>query len=150
MKSIVLILLLVVTTSVVAQQTGPQNLSQLKESPAGSKILDYLGMVNSSEKVPDGWVEKRFAPKLLEAMSVEKIGGLIAESREMEGQMHLYDANRTGMFRYKLLLKGVKSGEWLSMVFTFEESDPYRILGITLDSSAAEPKNAKPIFPVNE
>ena len=147
MKELLTTLLLTISVAVFGQQTGAQTLAQLQESPAGSKILDYLGMVNSTKKVPEGWTEKVFAPKLLEAMSSEKIVGLITESREMEGQMHLYDAKRTSMFRYKLLLKGVKSGEWLSMVFTFEEDEPYRVVGITLDSSDAEPKNAKPIFP---
>lgn len=149
-KLLASILLITISVAGIAQKMGSQTLSQLTESPAGSKILDYISMVNSAEKVPDGWVQELFAPKLLEAMITNKIVGLIVETREMEGQLHLYDARRTGMFRYKLLLNGVKSGEWLSMVFTFEESDPYRILGITLDSSDAESKNLKPIFPEND
>jgi len=147
MKLLASMLLLAVSTIGTAQKTGTQTLPQLKESPAGSKILDYISMVNGTEEVPASWAERIFAPKLLEAMSADKIEGLIAETREMEGQLHLYDANRTGKLRYKLLLKGVKSGEWLSMVFSFEDQDPYRILGLTLDSTDSEAKRSTPMFP---
>lgn len=130
-----------------AQQMGLQTLGQLKESPAGSKIVEYFAVVNGNDEVPEGWVQKLFAPKLIEAMSEERLKGLIGETQDMEGQIHLYDAKRTSMFKYKLIVKGVKSNAWLSMVFTFEEQDPYRILGITMDDTDAEPANSEPIYP---
>ncbi|MEQ9404894.1 MAG: hypothetical protein RIM99_14985 [Cyclobacteriaceae bacterium] len=147
MKSSMLVLFLTMAVAMNAQQKGIQTLAQMKESPAGSKIIEYIKMVNGEEAPADQWLKKLFTPKLVESMGVKKLQGLISETREMEGQLHLYTARRTGMFKYKLLLKGVKSGEWLAMVFTFEEDEPYRILGITLDSTEAEPDRAKPLYP---
>ena len=147
MRSKLLILLLGFYVSVTAQQTGLQSLAQLKESPAGSKIIKYIGSVNDGEELLDGWVTKLFAPKLIEKMSVEKLLDIVTETRKTDGQLHIYKANRSAMFKYRLKVNGLKSGEWFDMVFTFEEGEPYRITGITMDSTDKGTKADKPIFP---
>ncbi len=147
MKKVCMIALILSVGVLSAQQRGPQSLAQLEESPAGSKIITYVKMVNEKTEVSNGWIEDLFAPKLIESAGIDRLKGLVSDSRNNEGQLHVYEVRRTSMFRYKLKVKGVKSGEWLDMVFTFEENEPYRIMGITLDNSDSASSKDSPIFP---
>lgn len=139
--------LLVVTVTVTAQQRGPQTLGQLKESPAGSKILNYVTAINRGEDMTEEWVKKQFVPKLITSQGMDKLIGYLKDVQTNEQQLSIYEANRLGMFKYKLKAKSKKTGEWLDLVFTFEESEPYRIAGYTIESTDNGAKAQKPLFP---
>lgn len=147
MKGIFLSTLMLLTFTLAAQQRGPQTLSQLEESPAGSKILDYIEAANKGTSVSDAWIKGLFSPKLIDAAGMGALKGMTEESKKLEGKLVIYEANRVGMYKYKLKIESQQNG-WYDMVFTFEENDPYRITGITLDSSL-NGSNAKPLYPAN-
>ncbi len=146
MKKILLAKLLFASVVVYAQQTGPQTLGQLDESPAGSKILDYIETANEGNAVNEAWIRKLFSPKLINAAGMDVLKEMTENSSKTEGRLVIYEANRLGMFEYKLKVKTTESG-WFDMVFTFEENDPYRIVGITMDSAEKGSSAKKPIFP---
>ncbi len=147
MRSLVYVLLLGMVCPSFAQKMGKQSLSQLKESPAGTRIIWFIDIIGSGEEVPDQQIKEQFAAKLVDKMGVKKLKSAIQDIQINDGALTLYVAKRAQMFQYKLKLKGKKSGEWLEMQFFFEETNPYRILGFTIDSIPSGNDLLEPIYP---
>ncbi|WP_425392006.1 hypothetical protein [Ekhidna sp.] len=146
MKALFYSLFLVTTISVAAQQTGKQSFEQLKESPAGSKIIWFLDAVKSGN-LTDESIEKYFAPKLIEKLGADKLMSAFEDIKMNDGTLIMYLANRKEMTEYKLIVKGTKSNEWMEMGFYFEGESPYRIAGFTIDSTPASYETLQPIYP---
>lgn len=147
MRSLVYVLLFGIVFSASAQKMGKQSLGQLKESPAGSRIIWFIDVIRTGEEVPDKQINEQFAAKLVDKMGMKKLKSVIQDIQMNDGALTLYVAKREKMFQYKLRLKGKKSGEWLEMQFFFEEKDPYRILGFTIDSVPEGNNLLEPIYP---
>lgn len=139
--------MLAFSISIYAQKMGKQSLAQLKESPAGSKIVWFMDAIKLGEEVSDEVMEAQFAPKLIEKMGIDNLKNAIADLQQNEGQLSLYSAKRVKMTQYRLKVKGKKSGEWFEMLFYFEESEPFRMLGFTMDSVEEGNDTIEPIYP---
>jgi|GEM_PF-1703688 len=129
------------------QTIGPQSLDQLRESPAGSKILSFISTVNDIEKPTNKWAKENFSPRLLEKLGVEGLLKFISQIKEMDGRLQIYDATRSQKFSYKMKAKGIASGNWIDMEFLFEKDAPYRINGFGLDISDEPANSDQPLFP---
>lgn len=130
-----------------AQTIGPQTLDQLRESPAGSKILTFITAVNDRVAPTDKWAQENFSPSLLEKIGMEGLFNFIAQIKEMDGGLQIYDASRVEQFTYKLKAKGITSGNWVDVDFFFEEEPSYRIRGFGLDISDESAKSKQALFP---
>ena len=151
MKKLIIILLLpFLWINAFSQTMGLQTLGQLKESPAGSNILAFLYTINSGEKIDESTVEKLFATALIEKVGAKRLVGLLEEVRSTDGQLALYEAERTSMFEYSLKLKGLNHNEFLNSDITLENSEPYKIKGIGLDAGGEIPTTETPILTPEE
>lgn len=147
MRSIIYLILLGLSVSIIAQSTGKQSVAQLEESPAGSKILWFMDVIKSGKPVSDADVKAYFSPKLIEKMGLDKLKGMFTEIQQNDGTLYIYIAKRESMTKYNLKVKGGKSDEWLEMQFFYEDSNPYRILGFTLDTTEGSLESGDPIYP---
>ncbi len=115
-----------------AQTTGKQTAAMLSQSPAGGKIVRFIKAVNATD-ANEAFIKRNFEPKLVEKQTVSKLLGIINEAIPSEdGKLTVYSADRMETFKYELIAKGSKGG-WVKLGFTFEENEPYRIAGFTLD-----------------
>ncbi|WP_424961350.1 hypothetical protein [Ekhidna sp.] len=146
MKVLFYSLVLAITVSASAQQTGKQSLAQLKESPAGSKIIWFFDAVKSGNISTES-VEKYFSPKLIEKMGADELLAAFEDIRMNDGALIMYQADRKKMTEYKLIVKGTKSNEWMEMGFYFEDESPYRIAGFTIDTTEGSFESLTPIYP---
>ncbi len=146
MRSIICLMLLGLSITITAQTMGKQTAAQLDESPAGSKILWFIDSVNGGKPVSEGDIKSYFAPKLIDKVGSGELQNMITELQENEGSMTIYKARRVKVTEYKITALGSKSGEWLVMQFYFEDSNPYRMLGFTIDSAEGMVE-AEPIYP---
>ena len=129
-----------------AQHLGPQTLPDLKESPAGSKIIDFINLINEGQKVTEQSISELFASGMIEKHGAKKLAGFIQDIRQTDGQLTLYEADRKAMFNYVLKLKGSNHGEWLNADLKLEENPPYGITGFGLNNSGEIPQNQTPIL----
>ncbi|WP_436516874.1 hypothetical protein [Ekhidna sp. To15] len=147
MRSIIYLMLIGLSVLIQAQSIGKQSLAQLEESPAGSRILWFMDIIQKGEDVSDEEVKQNFSPKLIDKMGFDKLKDTFSDILENDGTLFIYEAKRKKMTEYKLRLMGEKSGEWLEMQFFFEDSNPYRMLGFTLDSTDGPLESGEPIYP---
>ncbi|MCB0854257.1 MAG: hypothetical protein KDD63_18665, partial [Bacteroidetes bacterium] len=124
-----------------AQHLGPQTLPDLKESPAGSKIIDFINLINEGQKVTEQSINELFASGMIEKHGAKKLTGFIQDIQQTDGQLTLYEADRKAMFNYVLKLKGSNHGEWLNADLKLEENPPYGITGFGLNNSGEIPQN---------
>lgn len=131
---------------VAAQQKGKQSLAQLRESPAGSKIIWFLDAVESGNLTGES-ISKYFAPKLIDKIGSDKLVTAFEDIKMNDGSLVLYQADRKKMTEYELIVKGTKSNEWMKMGFYFEDENPYRIAGFTIDTTDGSFESLKIIYP---
>ncbi len=129
-----------------SQQIGQQSLSQLKESPAGSKIITYLDLLNSGEKVTSENIKQLFSQKIIDKHGINKLINIFSDIRDQDGKLSLYEADRTETFRYELILRSGNTNDWLSLNMNFEESSPYKIEGIEIRGGSRAPKKEKVLY----
>jgi hypothetical protein len=146
MRTLIYITFIGLCGSLSAQTTGKQSVAQLKESPAGARIIWFLDAVKAGD-VTDELIKNHFSSVLIEKQGVDGLLGMFANIKENDGSLNLYSANRLKMTEYKLKLKGTKSNGWLEMQFYFEDSAPYRIRGFTIDSIDDGNDLSEPIYP---
>ncbi|MEM7368757.1 MAG: serine hydrolase [Bacteroidota bacterium] len=114
------------------QQLGLQSLEQLEESPAGSRLVSLIRLLNSGEKIEKAHVENLFSKRIIKKNSLKRLRNLMLDIRETDGQLQLYDAERVEMFRYETILWGMKQQEWLALNLDMEDDKPYKIDGLSL------------------
>lgn len=139
-------MLLISCIVAIGQQKGEQTLGMLKESPAGSKIIWFLDAVKEGEISKES-IENYFSPKLLDKMGSDKLMSAFEDIKINDGALVMYQADRKNMTEYKLIVKGTKSNEWMEMGFFFEENNPYRIAGFTIDSVVGSYDSLQPMYP---
>jgi hypothetical protein len=146
MRTLTYLIFIGLCLNLSAQKKGKQSVAQLKESPAGSRIIWFLDAVKAGD-VTDELITKHFSPILIEKLGVDDLLGTFATIKENDGSLNLYSANRLSMTEYKLKLKGTKSNQWLEMQFYFDDSAPYRIRGFTIDTVEGGNDLSEPIYP---
>lgn len=130
-----------------AQSMGFQTLGQLKESPAGSKVVELINRINEESEVSEEVIRQLFAKELVDRIGVETLTDLFENIRSNDGQFELFDANRTGRFKYELMVRGTKHGEWLAIPVRFEEEEPFRIKAIDgVEFSREGPQAKEPML----
>lgn len=112
-----------------AQTTGMQTLAQLKESPAGSKILKFIDIINNNRAFTDELIKELFSATIIQKHKISGLRGFLEDVKTNDKTITLFDANRKGMFKYELKIKNT-AGEWVNMPFTFEKEPPYGIEGV--------------------
>lgn len=132
--------------SLSAQTSGKQSVGQLKESPAGARIIWFLDAVKAGD-VTEAHINAHFSPILIEKVGIDGLLGMFADINENDGSLVLYSANRLKLTEYKLKLKGTKSNEWLEMQFFFEDKDPYLFRGFSIDAVDSGNNLSEPIYP---
>ncbi len=129
------------------QQLGNQSLAQLKKSPAGSNILAFLNAINDKEVFTEKDIPALFANSLIQKIGAKRLLEVMEDIKLHDGQIELYEANRTDVFRYDLKALGLKHKGWLDIALTVEENPPYKINGILgVDISSIAPKTKTPIL----
>ena len=147
MKNTIITFIFLFQLSLVYSQTmGYQNLNQLEESPAGSKIIRFIQLINSGEEITEQHVQQLFAKTFIERHTAEKLLAIFQDIREVDGQLALYDANRVETFKYEVKAMGLKENNWLDMPFTFEKSPPYKIKGIGVNITGKKAKASDPML----
>lgn len=129
-----------------AQSLGPQTLPQLRESPAGSKLITLIETANTAGPVAEYVIRELFSARLVEKLGIDGLRNLFADIRENDGTLTLYDAHRNGRFEYTLKLKSGNTGEWLDLNARFEETPPYGIDALGLDISEQPAETSVPIL----
>ncbi|MDX1666126.1 MAG: serine hydrolase, partial [Saprospiraceae bacterium] len=129
-----------------SQQLGEQNLSQLRESPAGSKVIQYLELYNSGDTLDEAVVARLFSERLIAKYSPEALAGIMEDARQRDGKLELYEAVREEIFRYQLLCRSLSAGDWLQLTFDLEKQPPYRIDGIGISGAGTGPEEKSPIY----
>ena len=120
---------------------GKQSVEQLKNSPAGSKILAVLNAINAQgEKVNEDFVKKHFSPASIERNGVERlIDILVHDIPDNEGKLTVYEISRQDKLNFIVFAKASHHFDWLEMGFKIEEDNPYRIEGLSLDVGGPGP-----------
>ena len=131
----------------LAQQLGPQTLSMLEESPAGSQVLQFLEAINANSPVDEALVKKRFAQQLIDKHQPAKLMDMLRDIRENDAPMALYSANRQSQFEYALKLQS-GGGKWLGLTLNLEETPPFKVAGLSIDVSNLPSAEEAPIWPV--
>ncbi|MDX1476331.1 MAG: serine hydrolase [Saprospiraceae bacterium] len=147
MKRVALPLLMIVMwcTAAPGQQFGPQTAEQLSNSPAGSRILAFVDMVNHDEAPSSSWLSTTFTPRLVDKLGETKLRDLFDEIRQTDGGLILHEMVRKGMFAYEGIARGQRSGQWVRLTFSFENQSPYRLDAVGLEPGA--PSEAPALYP---
>ncbi len=98
MKKSILILFLFLYGLTSAQEMGVQTLDQLKESPAGSKIIQWLDLINSGEEITEEAITSLFSKRLIEKFTALELANMLEDIRQQDGQLDLYEVNRVEKF----------------------------------------------------
>ncbi len=129
-----------------AQQTGPQSLAQLQESPAGSHVLKFLTAFNEGREADEALVQALFSENLIEKHGLDKLAAMVEDIQQNNAPVQVYEALRPSTFEYQLKIKG-GSGEWVDAGLTLEDKPPYKIEGLALDITLVPSQNETPIWP---
>lgn len=130
-----------------AQPLGPQSLSMLEESPAGSQALQFLEAVNANSPVDEALVQKLFAQKLIDKHGTAKLADMLKDIRQNDAPIALYDAHRNAKFEYAMKLQRAATGGWLDLVLTLEDAPPFKAAGVAIDVSNEPAENERPMWP---
>lgn len=140
------IALLLMSLQTNAQQMGPQDRQQLEESPAGSKVILFLKWINEEAKYSEQNIDELISDRLVNKYGFAGLHELMEDVQANSGQLFLYDADRIGMFEYKVKLKTSPGEEWIDGKVKLESKSPYRIDGFELDMSQEASTNPEPIY----
>lgn len=130
----------------LAQEMGPQDVRQLQESPAGSKLLRFLKWINQEETISAQNINSLISDRLIDEYGFEGLADLNENVRANSGLLTLYDANRTDLFEYKIKLQASEGNQWLDGQVKMESKPPYRIDGFQIDISREPAVNTTPIY----
>ncbi|MCB9348468.1 MAG: serine hydrolase [Lewinellaceae bacterium] len=147
-KQITLILsfIFLFSSLALAQPLGPQTLSMLEESPAGSQILQFLEAINANGPVDEALVKKCFAQQLIDKHQPAKLKGMLQDIRENDAPIALYSASRQSKFVYSLKLQS-GGGNWLDLILNLEEAPPFKVAGISIDVTNNPAEQEQQIWP---
>ena len=146
MQSNLFILILLLSSQLVyAQQMGPQTIEQLQESPAGSNILKYIDLYNSEASLSSENLKTVFAEEVFEKIPIDDLIQILEEGRMQDGQIALYEALRLEKFHYELLFKSIGNQDWMKGSFMLEKQAPYKIVGFGFDNGKPS-NNESPIY----
>lgn len=146
MRTFTYLLFLSLSCNLLAQKMGKQTLAQLKGSPTGARIIWFLDAVESGE-VSNEEINNQFSQAIINKIGVEGLLNTFGDINENDGTLVLYTAKRSKKDEYKLLLKGTKSEEWLEMKFYFEDSEPFKLRGFSIDAIENGNELLDPIYP---
>ena len=133
-----LTLMLGLTMNSYAQQMGKQTVAQMKESPAGSKILTFINTVNKGEEVPETLIEEIMSEALIKKAGLGQLKNIMENDiPENDGKLTVYMVDRKERFKYEVYAKGTASEGWLKLEFTMDNTRPYKIKGIGIDGTEA-------------
>ncbi len=146
MKKTILLLFAAFNISMYAQTLGVQTLGQLNESPAGSKLIQLLDLINNGEEISDNAITQLFSKRLTEKISTDELKSILEDIRQQDGQLDLFEANRSEKFKYETTFRSKKNGDWMGGFILIEHMPPYGIDGFGLDNGE-QPKGVKePIY----
>lgn len=146
MKQILFLAAALLQFSLFGQKMGLQTLSDLSSSPAGSQILTLVNVVNSGNQVAEEDVRNVFAASTIEKNGVGTLIGLFENIRQNDGNLSLYDVDRTSTFSYSIIAKGSKGNEWLSLPIGLEQEPPHKVNSFAVRIVPQAPKNTEPIY----
>ena len=136
--AIALVMLLCLSVDSYAQQMGKQTVAQLKESPAGSKIITFINTVNKGEAVSDEQIQALMSEALIKKAGLGQLKNIMENDiPENDGKLTLYMVDRKERFKYEVYAKGTASEGWLKLEFFMDEARPYKIKGIGIDGTEA-------------
>ncbi len=123
---------------------GKQTVAMLEVSPAGSKIIDFVKLINSGEAITDTAMESLISAKLIEKHGKDGIREAVFQDiRNNDGKLTLYVVNRAERAKFEVYAKGSKeAGSWLKMEFMIEPEQPYKIAGVGVEVVDDGPKDA--------
>ena len=126
------------TVNSYAQQMGKQTVAQLKESPAGSKIITFINTVNKGEAVSDEFIQELMSEALIKKAGLGQLKNIMENDiPENDGKLTVYMVDRKERFKYEVYAKGTASEGWLKLEFFMDETRPYKIKGIGIDGTEA-------------
>ena len=92
-------------------------------------------------------IRQLFAEELVDRIGTEPLQGLVTNIRQSDGQLELFEANRSGRFKYELKVRGTKHGEWIDIPIRFEEEEPFKIKAIDgVEFSREAPQSKKALL----
>ena len=146
MKKSILILFVFIFGIINAQQMGHQSLDQLMESPAGSKIIKWLDLINSGDEITEEMVNQLFSKRLLDKFTASELANMLTDAQQNDAPLALYVANRVEKFKYENTYRYMESDSWLSGFILLEKTPPYLIDGFSLDDGDRPDDVEEPIY----
>lgn len=136
---------------VFGQRMGRQSLEQLEQSPAGANVLLFLQTINENQKFTAQEVQKLYSSGLIKKVGVQRLLDVFADIKTNDGQLELWEAQRTDRFSYHLKAKGTKHGDWLDIKLKMEQQRPYKIAALEgIELTRMGPKANEPMIPLKE
>lgn len=141
-----ILLVLFLNTSLFAQRTGPQSLAMLEESPAGSKIIQFIELLNNGKEVQEEDLSSLFSKRLIDKIGIQKLIGFLEEIRATDGALTLFEADRIDMFEYNTKLFGSESESWVDAEFAFKNAPPYKMDSFGISTTDEPSNNQEPLL----
>lgn len=117
------------------QHMGNQTVAQLKESPAGNKVITFVNTVNKGEEPSDELIKSIFSEALIKKTGLIRLKSMIGtDIPENDGKLTLYKVDRAERLKFKAFALGSNTNEWVQLEFTFvRQGQDYKISGLGLD-----------------
>ena len=146
MKNLILAFLIFLTSPAQGQQLGKQSMDQLSESPAGTRLIAFIDLINDGEELTTERVSNIFSKRLIEKYGTTVLAEMLEDVRQQDGQVTLYEANRSEKFKYDFIMKSGNTNEWMGGFVMLEKSPPYGIDGFRLDNGDRPENSERPIY----
>lgn len=151
MKKVICVVYIMLSFSYVvdAQRKGPQSLNDLKQSPAGGKILAFVDKVNGKESISDQWIKSIFSDRIIEKNGKDKLREFIKDIRQNDAPLDLYDVNRVDMLEYQAKALSNKNNTWLDAVFKLSKNQ-YKIDWFSWFATRVPAKSKARMYPLSK
>lgn len=130
------------------QTRGPQTLAQLEDSPAGSRTLKLLDLINSEMNFSNE-NKSLFSENYLSKKTEKGLYESITDLQNKNGKIVLYSAERLSMYKYEMLVKS-EHDNWLAIIIEIQQGPPFAIDEFEFNTTEPDNPPAKPLYISNE
>ena len=128
-KNTLIIALLMIgmgTTQAQTPKMGNQTLEMLEQSPAGSKIIEFIKVINTAAEITDDHLEALISEKLTKKYGKVSVKQQVFEDLQAnDGKITVYKVDRVETGKYEVYAKGsIEPDVWLKFDFFVEDGTP--------------------------